>query len=263
MTRADLHQHDLSAAAAARLVAAARLRSGETVLEVGAGDGALTRALLAAAVTVHAGEIDPGRAAALRQRCDRALADGRLQLQVGDARDHLPLLPAPWRVVANPPFKHTAALLRRWWLEDLPSTAPPVALDLVLQQQAARKMIGHRKGWTHLGVLAHLAGKPALGAAFARDDVSPPSHVPLVHFTWRRRRDAPPPVELARVDRLLERGFAGPQRVREALRGLATPAICKRQGHAEGWDPDGHPRNVPPLAWLALARFLHGIGKLG
>lgn len=259
----ELHQHDLRPAAARRLVAEADLAPGDAVLEVGAGTGNLCAELLAHSARVFAIEIDPGRAAILRERFAAELADGRLQLLIGDARHHLPLLPASWRVVANPPFMHTAELLRRWLVETLP-VPPPERLDLVLQQQAARKLIGGRdKGQTRMSVLCHLAGRPRLSTRLAREDVDPPSHVPLTGFAWQRRRDAPQPVELARVDRLLERAFAGPKSVREALRGLASPAICKRQAAAMGWDPEGHPRHVPPLAWLELTRFLHGIGKLG
>lgn len=262
MTHAELHQHDLRAAAAARLVSDAALDAGETVLEVGAGTGNLTAELLAAGAAVRAIELDPQRGAGLRLRFAAELADGRLQVLVGDARHHLPLLPARWRVVANPPFMHTAELLHRFWLETLP-VPPPERLDLVLQQQVARKLIGGRdQGHSRMSVIAHLAGKPRLSTRLAREDVEPPSHVPLSGFAWRRRQDAPGPAELARVDRLLERAFAGPRSVREALRGLATPAICKRQGKTMGWNPDGHPRHVPPLGWLELARFLHGLGKL-
>jgi 23S rRNA (adenine-N6)-dimethyltransferase len=261
--RPELHQHDLHPPAARRLVADAGIVPGEVVLEVGAGTGNLSAELLAAGAKVHAIELDPRRAAVLRERFGEALAEGRLQLLIGDARHHLPLLPADWRVVANPPFMHTAELLRRWLVEVLP-VPPPQRLDLVLQQQAARKLIGGRdKGHTRMSVLCHLGGRPRLSTSLAREDVAPPSHVPLTGFAWQRRRDAPEPAELARVDRLLERAFAGPKSVREALRGLATPAICKRQGEAIGWDPEGHPRHVPPLGWLELTRFLHGIGKLG
>lgn len=260
--RPDLHQHDLRPDAARRLVADAGIADGEVVLEVGAGTGNLTAELLAAGAAVRAIEIDPQRAAGLRQRFADELAAGRLQLLVGDARHHLPLLPADWRVVANPPFMHTAELLRRWLVEVLP-VPPPQRLDLVLQQQAARKLIGGReKGQTRMSVLCHLAGKPRLSTRLTREDVEPSSHVPLSGFAWRRRRDAPDSTELARVDRLLEQAFAGPHSVREALRAVATPAICKRQGQQMGWDPDGHPRHVPPLGWLELARFLASIGKL-
>ena len=54
-----------SPATAERIVAAARVEAGDTVLEVGPGDGALTRPLAARARRVVAVEIDPLRAEAL------------------------------------------------------------------------------------------------------------------------------------------------------------------------------------------------------
>ncbi|HWZ86602.1 MAG TPA: rRNA adenine N-6-methyltransferase family protein, partial [Thermoanaerobaculia bacterium] len=50
---------------AERIVAAARVDPGDTVLEVGPGDGALTRPLALRAAAVVAVEIDPLRAEAL------------------------------------------------------------------------------------------------------------------------------------------------------------------------------------------------------
>ncbi|MDA3963364.1 MAG: hypothetical protein PF961_21470 [Planctomycetota bacterium] len=261
MARADLHQHDLTPAAAEALVAGAGVKPTEHVLDLGAGTGAITAACLAAGAKVSAIEIDPQRATGLRQRFATELADGSLVLQVGDARHHLPLLPARWRMVANPPFMHTAVLLRRFLIEDLP-VARPHRIDLVLQRQAAGKLVGSRGGYTRSSVMCHLAGKPARGEDLARNAVTPPSHVPLCTFSWQARRSAPEANEIARVDRLLERAFAGPKDVRSALRGVATPAILKRQGAEQGWNPDAHPRFVPPLAWLTLSRFLAQIGKL-
>jgi 16S rRNA (adenine1518-N6/adenine1519-N6)-dimethyltransferase len=61
-------QHFLARGGTAeRIVAAARLISSDTVLEVGPGDGALTRPIAAVARRVLAIEIDPWRAAALEE----------------------------------------------------------------------------------------------------------------------------------------------------------------------------------------------------
>ena len=69
---------------AARIVAAARLTSSDTVLEVGPGDGALTRPIAALARRVLAIEIDPWRAAALEEEF---AAVGSVRIARGDALD--------------------------------------------------------------------------------------------------------------------------------------------------------------------------------
>lgn len=258
----SLQQHDLLPVAATAVVQAIGLRAGERVLEVGAGTGSLTRALLAAGTLVQAVELDPQRATALRSEQAAAIAAEQLGLWCGDALSLHPPLAAPWRVVANPPFQMTAALLRHWLLDALPS-GPPEAIALVLQREAAQKCCGHpQQGQTRSSVLCQLYGRVGIARGLRRNEVNPPSRVDLAVLVLRRAPRAPGPTELTRVDRLLERAFAGPRSVREALRGLTTPEILRRQGAAESWDPAAHPRFVPPAGWLALTRFLAGLGRI-
>jgi 16S rRNA A1518/A1519 N6-dimethyltransferase RsmA/KsgA/DIM1 with predicted DNA glycosylase/AP lyase activity len=230
------------------------VKAGERVVEPGSGSGVLTAALLAAGARVWAVELDPRRCDLLRERCADAVADERLRIVLGDAVRE-PVDPGgPWRVVGNPPFNTTAALLRRWLLEDHPA-GPPAAIDLLLQRQAAEKCCQSRwGGHTRTSVLLHLWGGARTGAGFPRDATTPPSHVPLVAFHAQRVRTAPGPDRLRAVDRLLEVAFAGPHTVRDALRGVIPGKVLGRLAPGLGFDPAAHPRTVPPTAWLELAR---------
>jgi 23S rRNA (adenine-N6)-dimethyltransferase len=128
----QLGQHFLgSDQLAARLVTDAGVSREDRVVDLGAGSGVLTAALAARAGAVLAVEIDPKLAAGLAQRFARA---PNVTVLHADARDvALPL--NAYRVVANPPFAHTAAILRR--LLDHPE-AGLVRADLVVQWQVAR-----------------------------------------------------------------------------------------------------------------------------
>jgi 16S rRNA A1518/A1519 N6-dimethyltransferase RsmA/KsgA/DIM1 with predicted DNA glycosylase/AP lyase activity len=130
-------QHDLKPAAAARILREARITADDTVVEVGAGLGALTRGMLAAGATVHAIERDPARVAHLRQAFATELGTGKFHLWPGDALNWQHTLPHGWRVVANPPFNLTAPLVHRWLVEE---AIPPVQVDLVLQRETALKL---------------------------------------------------------------------------------------------------------------------------
>jgi hypothetical protein len=106
------------------------------------------------------------------------------------------------------------------------------------------------------------AGNPArISAGLPREATVPASRVNLAVWRFRRSAEAEPR-DLAAVDRLLERAFAGPHTVAEALRGIASAVQLRRQGAEHGWDPQRPVREVPPPAWLPLARLLVMCGKL-
>ncbi len=256
-------QHDLLPRCAINVVRQAAVRSGEVVLEIGPGLGAITAALLAVGAKVHAVERDLQRVALLRERFAASLDTGQLTLHAGDAQTLRLRLPQPWRVVANPPFVLTAALVRRWLLEE---AAPPRALDLILQRQTAEKLSGTglSDGQTRSSVLTHLAGRPRIRIHLHRDDVTPPSRVDLCLWSLARHddEDAPTTAELARIDRLLGVAFAGPHTITDALRGIASTTQIRRQAAEHDWDPAMHSRQLPVAAWRPLAALLATCKKI-
>jgi 23S rRNA (adenine-N6)-dimethyltransferase len=125
--------HPLLPEWADHLVTTSPVRSGDVVVDLGAGDGALTVMLARRGCRVLAVELHPRRAAALRTR----FAGSRvavLELEIGAFRwpGH------PFRVVANPPYAGINALVRRLLdVRDLRSA------DLVVAESAARGL--HRR----------------------------------------------------------------------------------------------------------------------
>lgn len=99
--------HRLAPRAAERLVADAGIRPGALVLDLGAGHGAVTAALLDAGTHVIAVELHPQRARVLRDRFG-----DRVTVVIADVAD-LRLPTRPYHVVANPPFGASTAILRR------------------------------------------------------------------------------------------------------------------------------------------------------
>ena len=100
--------HQLADTSARRLVATAGIRPGDLVLDIGAGTGALTAPLVDAGARVIAFELHPGRAQQLRERFCRPSVTV-VQCDAADLR----LPRRPFRVVANPPFGITTAIIRR------------------------------------------------------------------------------------------------------------------------------------------------------
>jgi 23S rRNA (adenine-N6)-dimethyltransferase len=100
--------HPLTPEWADRVVGASPVRPGDVVVDLGAGDGALTVPLARAGCRVLAVELHPGRASALRERVDRSRV-AVIELDLDEFRwpGH------PFRVVANPPYAGINALVRR------------------------------------------------------------------------------------------------------------------------------------------------------
>jgi 23S rRNA (adenine-N6)-dimethyltransferase len=127
--------HQLDRSWAARLVALAGVVPGDLVLDVGAGTGVITTELLRAGARVVAIELHARRVAVLRDR----FVGRPVTAVCADAAD-LRLPRRPFKVVANPPFGVTTALLRRL-------TRPASRLErasLVLPTWAAKRWTGGR-----------------------------------------------------------------------------------------------------------------------
>jgi len=119
--------HRLRPEWATKLVADSGVRPGQLVVDLGAGDGVITAALVAAGARVLAVELHPHRIGQLRRRFAGIDPVTVLELDVLEFR----LPAAPFRVVANPPWSLAKPIIRML-------TAPGSRLqaaDLLLQRR--------------------------------------------------------------------------------------------------------------------------------
>lgn len=165
-----------------RLVRGADVARDELIVDVGAGAGALTLPLAEAGARVLAVEVDPAWVRRLRGRVVQAGLQDRVRVVHADLRAFKPPR-EPWRVVANPPFALTTALLRR--LLDDPSRGPRRA-DLVLQLAVARKRSHQPPSTLHSAAWAPW-WTFELGARIDRSAFRPAPDVDAAVLTIRRR----------------------------------------------------------------------------
>jgi 23S rRNA (adenine-N6)-dimethyltransferase len=164
--------HRLTEQWAARIVAAAGVRQGELVLDIGAGDGALTQQLVAAGARVTAIELHPGRAARLRSR----FRDDPVRVVPADVAD-LRVPRRPFRVVANPPYGLSVAILRQL----LARGSLLYAADLALQRPYVSQVVGGRiPGSARRYVLSR-------GLSIPRTAFRPPPRLDSAVLVIRRR----------------------------------------------------------------------------
>ena len=238
-----------------RIVEAAELRPGDEVLEIGAGLGALTEALLAAGTRVVAVEKDPALQPVLR---DRFPGNPSFSLLCGDAlgMDFSPYFAPPRsaKLVSNLPY----SVGTRIAVDAALGPAPPVGMTLLLQKEVCRRFAA-APGDPDRGAVSVLLQR-LYDVKIARD-VPPgcflprPEVVSSVVTLRRHARHPLPPAEAARFAAFVKRAFLHRRKqLKSTLRG-ALPEEATLAAFAQaGVPPAARPESLSLANWLALCR---------
>jgi 23S rRNA (adenine-N6)-dimethyltransferase len=210
-------------------------------LDLGAGDGVLTRALADAGARVRAVELDAPALRQLRTRFDR---DARVEVVEADAT-LLPLPDEPFSVVANLPFAAGTAILRRL----LGDPGVPLArLDAIVEWGLAAKrtavwpatLLGCTWGaWYELRLVRRVPR-----ACFA----PPPGTDAAVLRALRRPEPLVPIAEADDYEALLRGAFAA----RAPLDRVLPRGVVRRAAHELGFDPHATARDLDVRQWARL-----------
>jgi 16S rRNA (adenine1518-N6/adenine1519-N6)-dimethyltransferase len=246
---ARLGQHFLrDRTAIARIVAALDPQPGETLLEIGPGEGVLTEPVLARAGTLTAIELDPLLAGALAQR----LGPRGLRVIEADALtvDYGALVPpgATARIFGNLPYYLSTPLLFR-----LLEAVPGAPLLFMLQREVVDRLAARPGGgeWGRLSVMAQY--RCAVDALFR---VPPGAFTPPPRVESRIVRLVPhavlpcPARDERRLARVVSAAFA--QR-RKKLRNALAGVLGEAQIRAAGVDPSARPETLGVAEFVRLA----------
>lgn len=245
-TRKRLSQNFLTDAGAARLIVrSSGITAEDLVLEIGPGDGMLTRQLLASAGRIRAYEKDAHYADRLRRRY---AGNDRIRLHNKDFRT----VPAPdesFAVVANVPFAVTTDIVR-WCLAAHHLTSA----TLLTQLEFARKHSGDYGRWTKLTIAHWPTVAIELGPRIARDNFHPIPRVDTAVLHLRRRpHPLLPDSTLTDYRRLVDLGFSGiGGSLANSLRRRFPPRTVRAACTAAGIAADEPVGLIDPQRWVVL-----------
>lgn len=169
-----LGQHFLrSAKALEDIVESAHLSSADTVLEIGPGEGVLTKELLMRSGKVIAVEKDPVFVHMLRNRFEEEIREQKLFLIEEDIRDFIPgkhgLFGGTYKLVANIPYYITGEILREY----IGGKTPPSHAVLLVQKEVADRIVEKDGKGSLLSVSIRAFGEPRRVSIVKRGSFSP------------------------------------------------------------------------------------------
>lgn len=234
-----------------KVVALAEVGPSDSVLEVGAGTGALTAALAASGARVLAYEVDER----LRPILAETLAGLEVDLRFADIMDvdlGAVLDGVGWKLVANLPYNVGTPLVLEILL-----TVPAVTTVVVMVQREVADRLAAAPGSEDYGLPSVVVGLTA--AVVERFTVPPQVFVPApqVASSVIRLDRIDAPVGLEAAVRLARMAFG--QR-RKMLRRSLADAVPAAAYQAAGIDPEWRPEQLAPGEFVALAEATEQVG---
>lgn len=155
----SLGQHFLKSERALNMIVeSGEIVKGETVLEIGPGQGALTEKLLAYDLQLVAIEKDDALYEYLKEKFKKEIESGKLRLLHDDIlnSDLSQLQSVNYKLIANIPYNITGAILKKF----LSSTYPPLQMVLLVQREVAKRIVAEDGKESILSISVKAYGEP-------------------------------------------------------------------------------------------------------
>lgn len=229
----------------------------DTVVEIGPGEGVLTRVLLSKGARVIAIEKDDRLIPILLGTFSAEVRSGQLTLIHTDALEFKPedhgLKPGKWKLIANIPYYITGLIIRTF----LENDTPPTTMVLLVQKEVATRIVAKDGKESLLSVSVKLFGTPTYIQTVPRGAFSPPPKVDsailsidnIVRLPKKTREQF---FEIARA------GFAHPRkRLLKNLEAVRQSDEILTSAEKIGIQPDARPEDLSSREWETLARSLN------
>ncbi|MYD11166.1 MAG: 16S rRNA (adenine(1518)-N(6)/adenine(1519)-N(6))-dimethyltransferase RsmA [Chloroflexi bacterium] len=239
-----------------KIVAAAAVQTGDVVVEVGAGAGALTQALADAGAQVYAIEVDERLRPILEERFDD---HDQVYLVFADIlKTDIPTLvgDADYLVVANVPYYISSAIL--WHF--LESRRPPLRMLLTMQYEVAERVISAPGAMNLLAIAVQFHGAPRIVSKLSPAVFWPRPHIQSAIVRIDTHADKPVDVPSAPAFfRVVRAGFS--QKRKQLRNALAGGLGVKARAAAEllraaDIEPQRRAETLTLEEWARLTRTL-------
>ncbi len=160
-TKKSLGQHFLnSPKVISDIVSAGKLNDHDLVLEIGPGEGVLTKALLDKNVSVVAIEKDDRLVPFLNEKFLKEISTNKLKLVHSDVLDFdlKKIINKPYKVIANIPYYITGQIIRVF----LETNKQPESMVLLIQKEVAERIVAKDGKESLLSLSVKIYGEPKI-----------------------------------------------------------------------------------------------------
>ena len=242
-----------------KLVSAADINRGDTVIEVGPGIGTITAYLAKLAKKVIAVEKDPSLVPILK---DTTKGFKNIEIVIGDAlkiekmKIDWKLKVGNWKLIGNIPYYLTAPLIRKFLEIDI----PPKSMTLMVQKEMAQRICAKPPDMSILAVSVQVYAKPEIISYVPRSSFWPEPEVDsaIIRIKSHEARIMNTETERDAFFRVVKAGFSSPRK--QLINNLSNGLKINRANTVEwltgaGIAPERRAETLAVEEWLHLTKL--------
>ncbi|HRY62776.1 MAG TPA: 16S rRNA (adenine(1518)-N(6)/adenine(1519)-N(6))-dimethyltransferase RsmA [Candidatus Paceibacterota bacterium] len=246
-----------STAALAKIIETADLRSGDAVLEIGPGKGALTEELLKTGAKVLAVEKDNELVFFLNEKFKKEVASKQLTLINGDILEinfeEKSFIKKDYKIIANIPYYITGQIIRKF----LTGKQKPTKMVLLVQKEVAERIVAKNGKESILSLSVKAYGEPKYIIKVSRGSFFPVPKVNSAVLCIENIKEAFKNGEEKRFFEILHAGFG---QKRKMILGNISDIFggkesAKKALNKCGIDPKKRSEDIDLSGWKCLSNI--------